>query len=180
MIIIERNRLWPDLDSVANSEVFGISILVSNGSLFSGQIAVLRSSRMKKGVSSPAPWLLPLLLVLGIFYLYPVLDVFHFSITDITLLGKGETYTFDTFINTLSKPELPSILWVTLVFTGMSVLGQQFLGLVIALVVVRGEKTPPSWYNSAENHRACCLGCSGRCGRDHLEDALQRSPVWRA
>lgn len=88
----------------------------------------------------PAVWLMPLILVLGIFYLYPVLEVFRFAFSDITLLGKGEDATIQTLIKTMARPELPEILWVTLVFTGASVLGQQILGLAVAMVVVRGEK----------------------------------------
>lgn len=87
----------------------------------------------------PALWLLPLILVLGLFYLYPVIDVFRYAFTDITLLGKGETYTLASIAKTFARPELPQILWVTFVFTGASVLGQQVLGLAVALVVVRGE-----------------------------------------
>lgn len=89
---------------------------------------------------SPAPWLLPLILVLGVFYLYPLLDVFRFAFTNISLVGKDEEYTLQTIISTLSKPELLQILWVTLVFTGSSVVAQQALGLFIAQVVVRSEK----------------------------------------
>lgn len=88
----------------------------------------------------PALWLLPLILVLGIFYLYPVFDVFRYAFTDITLLGKGENYTFASIAKTLTRPELPEVLWVTFVFTAASVVGQQGLGLAVALVVVRGEK----------------------------------------
>jgi multiple sugar transport system permease protein len=88
---------------------------------------------------SPAPWLLPLILVLGIFYLYPLLDVFRFAFTNISLVGGEETYTLQTIVNTLSKPELLQILWVTFVFTGSSVVAQQMLGLFIAQVVVRSE-----------------------------------------
>jgi multiple sugar transport system permease protein len=90
--------------------------------------------------SRPVAWLIPLILVLGVFYLYPVLDVFRFAFSDITLLGKGEHVTVQTLINTLMRPELGEILWVTLIFTGASVIGQQVLGLAVALVVVRGEK----------------------------------------
>jgi len=87
-----------------------------------------------------APWLLPLILVLGIFYLYPVFDVVRLAFTHATLLGDTGGYTLSTFAQTLTRPELLSILWVTLVFTLSSVFAQQLLGLAVALVVVRGEK----------------------------------------
>lgn len=94
----------------------------------------------RKFYPSPAPWLMPLILVLGIFYLYPLIDVFRFAFTNISLVGNDEEYTLRTIANTLSKPELLQILWVTLVFTGSSVVAQQVLGLFIAQVVVRSEK----------------------------------------
>ena len=105
----------------------------------SGVGAARPAGQMRK-TAYPAAWLMPLVLVLGAFYLYPVLEVFRFAFSDITLLGKGEDVTIRTLIATLTRPELAEILWVTLVFTGASVLGQQVLGLAVALVVVRGEK----------------------------------------
>jgi multiple sugar transport system permease protein len=87
-----------------------------------------------------APWLLPLILVLGLFYLYPVFDVFRLALTRATLLGDEGGYTFATLAQTLSRPEIPGILGVTATFTLASVFSQQLLGLFIALVVVRGEK----------------------------------------
>ncbi len=94
----------------------------------------------RKFYPSPAPWLMPLILVLGIFYLYPLIDVFRFAFTNISLVGNDEEYTLRTIASTLSKPELLQILWVTLVFTASSVVAQQVLGLFIAQVVVRSEK----------------------------------------
>jgi multiple sugar transport system permease protein len=87
-----------------------------------------------------APWLLPLILVLGLFYLYPVFDVFRLALTRATLLGDEGGYTFATLAQTLTRPEIPGILGVTATFTLASVFSQQLLGLFIALVVVRGEK----------------------------------------
>lgn len=89
---------------------------------------------------SPLPWLMPLILVLGVFYLYPLLDVFRFAFTNVSLLGTDEEYTLQTIVTTLSKPELLQILWVTFVFTASSVVVQQFFGLFIALIVLHSEK----------------------------------------
>ena len=91
-------------------------------------------------VPSPYPWLMPVILVMGLFYLYPVIDVFRYAFTDLTLLGGEGHYTLSTFGNVLTRPELAQILWVTFVFTAGSVIGQQLIGLAMALVVVRSEK----------------------------------------
>jgi len=89
---------------------------------------------------SPWPWLLPALLVLGLFYLYPILDVFRFAFTDATLLGDRETYTLGTIVTVLTDPNLPTILFATTVFTAFSVIGQIATGFAIALLVIRGER----------------------------------------
>ncbi|WP_051320983.1 carbohydrate ABC transporter permease [Rhizobium mesoamericanum] len=94
---------------------------------------------MRRRNPSPLPWLIPLILVLGVFYLYPLIDVFRFAFTDISLVGTDEQYTLQTIVRTLSKPELGQILWVTFVFTASSVVAQQVLGFFIAQVVVRSE-----------------------------------------
>ncbi|CCM78670.1 carbohydrate ABC transporter permease [Rhizobium mesoamericanum] len=88
---------------------------------------------------SPLPWLVPLILVLGVFYLYPLIEVFRFAFTDISLVGTHEQYTLQTIVRTLSRPELGQIVWVTFVFTASSVVAQQVLGFFIAQVIVRSE-----------------------------------------
>jgi multiple sugar transport system permease protein len=95
--------------------------------------SILRASGRQNRLPSPYPWLMPVILVMGLFYLYPVIDVFRYAFTDLTLLGGEGHYTLATFGNVL-------LLWVTFVFTAGSVIGQQVIGLAIALVVVRAEK----------------------------------------
>jgi multiple sugar transport system permease protein len=94
----------------------------------------------RRFTGAPLPWILPVILVIGVFYLYPVFDVFRLAFTDATLIGNRENYTLGSIINGLGSPALPGILLTTLIFTGGSVVGQQLFGLAIALVVIRGEK----------------------------------------
>jgi multiple sugar transport system permease protein len=84
--------------------------------------------------------MMPVIIVIGIFYLYPVFDVFRLSFTDVTLIGDRQNYTFASIVHTLTSPQLPGILLATAIFLGGSVVGQQIVGLCIALVVIRGEK----------------------------------------
>ncbi|MEK1897145.1 MAG: sugar ABC transporter permease [Rhizobium sp.] len=112
--------------------------------MMNASIAAERPRRLGVGITrrrnpSPLPWLVPLILVLGIFYLYPLIDVFRFAFTNVSLVGADEQYTLQTIIHTLSRPELLQILWVTFVFTASSVVAQQVLGFFIAQVVVRSE-----------------------------------------
>ncbi|WP_431323643.1 carbohydrate ABC transporter permease [Rhizobium sp. YTU87027] len=113
--------------------------------MMNASIAAERPQRLGVGTSrrrnpSPLPWLAPLIFVLGVFYLYPLLDVLRFAFTNISLVGNDQQYTLQTIIHTLSKPELAQILWVTFVFTASSVIAQQVLGFFTAQVVVRSEK----------------------------------------
>ncbi|KAB0680427.1 carbohydrate ABC transporter permease [Aureimonas leprariae] len=78
--------------------------------------------------------------MLGAFYLYPIVDVFRFAATNASLLGRDEVYTTATIRGVLGNPDLVGVLWTTFVFTFFSVVGQQALGLAIALVVVRAEQ----------------------------------------
>ncbi len=110
-----------------------------NASIAAEHLQSLGISTMRRRNPSPLPWLIPLILVLGVFYLYPLIDVFRFAFTDISLVGTDEQYTLQTIVRTLSKPELGQILWVTFVFTASSVVAQQVLGFFIAQVVVRSE-----------------------------------------
>ncbi|MEF2070089.1 carbohydrate ABC transporter permease [Consotaella aegiceratis] len=78
--------------------------------------------------------------MLGLFYLYPIVDVFRLAFTNATLIGSEEDFTLASVKAILTNPNLPGVLWTTAVFTLFSVVGQQFFGLAIALLVVRGEK----------------------------------------
>lgn len=90
--------------------------------------------------SSPWPWLAPVLLVIGLFYLYPILDALRLAFTNASLTGGGEQYTTRSLQSVISNPALPTVLSNTAVFTIASVVGQQLLGLGIALLVIRGER----------------------------------------
>lgn len=86
------------------------------------------------------PWLAPALLLLGAFYLVPILDVLRLAFGDATLLRPATRYGMEGVSEVLTQPALPGVLWVTAVFTAASVLGILGLGLLIALLVVRGER----------------------------------------
>jgi multiple sugar transport system permease protein len=86
------------------------------------------------------PWFAPALLVLGGFYLIPILDVVRLAFGDATLLRAVSDYDLDSFTAILSSPALPGILRTTIVFTGLNVLGLLLVGLMIALLVARGDR----------------------------------------
>ncbi|MFC2251619.1 carbohydrate ABC transporter permease [Labrys portucalensis] len=90
--------------------------------------------------TNPFAWLAPAVLLLGAFYLYPIVDVFRLSLTNATLLSSEERYTLDTLYAMLGNAALGDILLTTFIFCVSSVIGQQAVGFGIALVVVRGER----------------------------------------
>nr|WP_244639658.1 sugar ABC transporter permease [Aureimonas endophytica] len=78
--------------------------------------------------------------MLGLFYLYPILDALRLAFTNASLLGGETAYTTATLQAVLGHAALGEILANTAVFTAASVFGQQLLGLGIAMLVVRGER----------------------------------------
>jgi len=90
--------------------------------------------------ANPFTWLVPVAVMLGVFYLYPILDVFRLGMTNASLVGSDERYTIVTLQAMFENPALLDILKTTAVFTIASVVGQQVFGLAIALLVVRGER----------------------------------------
>lgn len=90
--------------------------------------------------ANPLSWLAPAVLILAAFYLYPIIDVFRLAFTNATLLSDEERYTLDALYAMLGNAALGDILITTFVFCAASVIGQQAVGLGIALVVVRGER----------------------------------------
>jgi multiple sugar transport system permease protein len=105
-----------------------------------GRSVAARSSLGRRIENNPFSWLVPVAIMLGVFYLYPILDVFRLAFTNATLLGRDEHYTTATLKALLSASELPDILWTTFVFVAGSVVGQQLFGLGISVLVMRGER----------------------------------------
>jgi multiple sugar transport system permease protein len=86
----------------------------------------------------PLLWLLPLALLLAVTYVYPAIDVIRYSFTDATLLNPEFEYTAASYRAVTGNPDLPGILWVTLLFVVASVVLQLALGLLVALALHRG------------------------------------------
>lgn len=88
----------------------------------------------------PWVWLGPLAVLLFVTYLYPAIDVIRYSFTDATLLNPEYDYTADTYRMVAGNPDMPGILWVTVLFVVASVVLQLTLGLLVALALNRGVK----------------------------------------
>ncbi len=85
-------------------------------------------------------WLAPLFVLLGALYLYPLLDVARLSFTDINEVSAPAHYTLESYRRVLGSPEFFSMMRVTTVFVGASIIGQLLFGLLIAALVIEGER----------------------------------------
>ena len=86
------------------------------------------------------PWLAPLLLLLGLFYLFPLVDVVRLSFTDMTLVGGTYGYSLASFTNLLTSVDFLEMARITAIFVAASVAGQLLLGLLIAALLLAGER----------------------------------------
>jgi len=85
-------------------------------------------------------WFVPVLVVLGGVFAVPVADVIRFSFSDATLLRPVTGYGLDGYASAYGDTSLPVILRNTGLFTLLSVVSLQAVGLAIALLLVRGDR----------------------------------------
>ena len=87
-----------------------------------------------------APWMVPLLVVVTLFYLYPAIQVLHFSFTNASLLREDHRYGLESYMRVLTGPAFLHVVWITLIFVLVSIALQLAMGLVIALAVQHGTR----------------------------------------
>lgn len=88
----------------------------------------------------PLKWLLPMILMLGLFYLYPLLDVIRYSFTNASILKPDYAYTFRSYSKMFGDPEIASTFAVTFLFVFINVILQIAIGMLIALLISYGMK----------------------------------------
>ena len=93
-----------------------------------------------KSYGHPVFWLLPVILMLGIFYLYPIIDIIRLSFTNASILKPEYQYTLSSYIKTFGDSDFLHTIWVSLIFVFSNVIGQLGLGLIIALALHAGMK----------------------------------------
>ncbi|WP_425589769.1 carbohydrate ABC transporter permease [Fictibacillus fluitans] len=100
----------------------------------------------KKKSSNKRKWLqaliflLPSLLLLGIFFAGPIIMTFYFAFTDMSLTGASaqniQYVGFQNFTNMFQDPSFKTSFMKTMVFLLMSaILGQQVLGFILAMLM---------------------------------------------
>ncbi len=103
-------------------------------------LAPARSPREKAVRERALPWFLPLLLLLGVFYLYPIVDVVRLSFTNATSMSEPYRYSLSSYAGVLGSPDFAEMARVTGIFVFASVAGQWLLGLLIATLLIAGER----------------------------------------
>ena len=91
-------------------------------------------SRAKPAEDRPALWLAPLFLVLGLFTLYPLIATLGLS------LGQAGHATLGNFGDVLASTDFAGMVRITAIFVVASVAGQLLLGLLIAALLIAGER----------------------------------------
>jgi multiple sugar transport system substrate-binding protein len=94
-----------------------------------GLLAVWRENR------ALVLWIAPALALAAAFLLYPMLELIRLSATNATTEGAGYSYTAASLTSVASDPELPGMLFVTLLFVAASVALQLLLGLGLAVLI---------------------------------------------
>ncbi|TAM69367.1 MAG: sugar ABC transporter permease [Microbacteriaceae bacterium] len=90
--------------------------------------------------------LVPSMVLLAIFLLGPVITSFYGSFTDESLTGsaaKGAAFIgFDNYVALFRNPDFLQSIWLTIIFLiGSAIIGQNVLGLALAMLMQSGNKT---------------------------------------
>ena len=108
--------------------------------------ATITMERKKQKSYTWIYFLLPSILVMLVFFVYPILLTFYYSFTNLALTGEAaktlKFVGFDNYIRMFQDPSVRISIWNTLVFLiGSAVVGQQVLGFLIALLMKHKNRT---------------------------------------
>ncbi|WP_217352067.1 MULTISPECIES: carbohydrate ABC transporter permease [unclassified Ruegeria] len=87
--------------------------------------------------SSAVMFTLPALIVLSVFFVYPILLTFQMSFTNFTGVGVSENIGLKNYERIIGRSRYPEALWVTVKFTVFVVSVQTLAGLVLAALLHR-------------------------------------------
>ena len=80
-------------------------------------------------------WLAPAMALAAAFLVYPMLELIRLSATNATTEGAGYAYTASSLVSVATDPELPGMLFVTVLFVTASVVLQLVIGLGLAVLI---------------------------------------------
>ncbi|CAH0118407.1 Melibiose/raffinose/stachyose import permease protein MelD [Paenibacillus sp. CECT 9249] len=90
-------------------------------------------------------YLLPSVVIMLLFFIYPILLTFFYSFTNLALTGESakqlQFIGIDNYTRMFQDPTVTVSIWNTLIFLiGSAVIGQQVLGFLIALLMKKKNK----------------------------------------
>ena len=92
-------------------------------------------------IDHPLPWLLPTLVALALFQLYPLLEAIRLSFTDEELTGVDTEFVgIDNYVKLFTSSDFLDMLWVTTKFAVSSIVLHVLFGLVLALAIDYGVR----------------------------------------
>jgi multiple sugar transport system permease protein len=91
-------------------------------------------------------FILPSVVIMLVFFIYPILLTFYYSFTNLALTGEAakelKFIGLDNYIRMFEDPTVRVSIWNTLIFLmGSAVIGQQLVGFIIALLMKHKNKT---------------------------------------
>jgi len=89
----------------------------------------------------PYLFVAPALIVIGVFVLYPVFNLFYLSLCKANILGRTKFIGLDNFISMLTSLDFANSLRATIVFMVVVVVVQTALALLVALLVESESRT---------------------------------------
>lgn len=93
-----------------------------------------------KARSSIIWWFLPVITILTFFYLYPLLEVFRLSFTNVKFIESDYSYTIRSYIRIFTSSSFYFTLKITVIYVAACVVGQLGVGQAIALLFDQGER----------------------------------------
>ncbi|WP_227378379.1 carbohydrate ABC transporter permease [Haladaptatus halobius] len=100
------------------------------------------TGRLEPILNTPITWILPAILFLLTFRLYPLLEAIRMSFTNMSLMNP-ENYQYvglEAFQQVISSPSFWTMAKVTVIFVAISVILQIILGMILALAINYGVK----------------------------------------
>ena len=116
----------------------GVDFIVWAPAILAAMIAGV--ALVRTGARDLRLWLAPTIALVGVFLLYPILELVRIAFTNMTTPGGAYQYTLQGFRSLANDPQFFSMIGVTLMFVAASVALQLGLGLLLAWLFDAAER----------------------------------------
>ena len=103
--------------------------------LLAGALLAMALRALGPARGALSAWLLPALVPVTLFFVYPIGELLRLAFTDLTTHGAPYRYTLQSLKSVAFDPEFSGLLGVTLVFVSACVILQMVTGLALALIL---------------------------------------------